>query len=170
MVHHQIAFRKLSRTPAHRKALLRNMATQLLIHGRIKTTTAKAKELKRVADKLVKYAKKADKAYGRRLARSFLRTDEAVENLFVKYGPLYADRPGGYTRVQKTRPRAGDCAPMAYVEYVPESVEEGREMRESRRELRRQRFEYNSRLKQHHRSQWEARTDEHAAPLDNTPL
>eukprot|EP01094_Clydonella_sp_ATCC50884_P004767 TRINITY_DN13781_c0_g1_i1.p2 TRINITY_DN13781_c0_g1~~TRINITY_DN13781_c0_g1_i1.p2 ORF type:complete len:149 (+),score=38.26 TRINITY_DN13781_c0_g1_i1:43-447(+) len=119
MVHHQIAFRKLSRTPAHRKALLRNMATQLLIHGRIKTTTAKAKELKRVADKLVKYAKKADKAYGRRLARSFLRTDEAVENLFVKYGPLYADRPGAYFALCSPAPSHTPVAPRCFPLWHP---------------------------------------------------
>jgi len=116
--------RKLGRTADHRKALLRNMATDIIMHGKIETTEMKAKELRSVVDGLVTLAKRGD-LHARRQAASYVRnvTDKktgktAVQVLFDDIGPKYADRSGGYTRVVKTGYRRGDNAPLAIIELV----------------------------------------------------
>ncbi|MFO7339712.1 MAG: 50S ribosomal protein L17 [Lysobacteraceae bacterium] len=121
---HQKAGRKFSRTSAHRQAMFRNMAASLFKHEIIKTTLPKAKELRRVAEPLITLAK-VDSVANRRLAFARLRDKEAVGNLFTMLGPRYQNRPGGYLRILKCGFRAGDNAPMAYVELVdrPQAVE-----------------------------------------------
>ena len=114
---HQKAGRKFSRTSAHRAAMFKNMAASLFKHELIKTTLPKAKELRRVAEPLITLGK-TDSVANRRLAFSRLRDKEAVGNLFTTLGPRYASRPGGYLRILKCGFRAGDNAPMAYVELV----------------------------------------------------
>ncbi len=114
---HQKAGRKFSRTSAHRAAMFTNMAASLFKHELIKTTLPKAKELRRVAEPLITLGK-TDSVANRRLAFSRLRDKEAVGNLFTTLGPRYASRPGGYLRILKCGFRAGDNAPMAYVELV----------------------------------------------------
>lgn len=116
--------RKLGRTSDHRKAMLRNMATSLILHGKMETTEMKAKELSAVADHLVTLAKRGD-LHARRQASAYVRdvtcedgTTTALQKLFNEIGPEYKDRTGGYTRVTKTRIRRGDAAPMAIVEFV----------------------------------------------------
>ena len=121
---HQKAGRKFNRTSAHREAMFRNMAASLIKHGLIKTTLPKAKELRRVAEPLITLAK-VDSVANRRLAFARLRDKEAVGNLFTMLGPRYQARPGGYLRILKCGFRAGDNAPMAYVELVdrPQAAE-----------------------------------------------
>ena len=114
---HQKSGRKFSRTSAHREAMFKNMAASLFKHELIKTTLPKAKELRRVAEPLITLGK-VDSVANRRLAFSRLRDKEAVGNLFTTLGPRYAARPGGYLRILKCGFRAGDNAPMAYVELV----------------------------------------------------
>ena len=114
---HQKSGRKFSRTSAHREAMFKNMAASLFKHELIKTTLPKAKELRRVAEPLITLAK-VDSVANRRLAFARLRDKEAVGNLFTILGPRYANRPGGYLRLLKCGFRAGDNAPMAYVELV----------------------------------------------------
>jgi large subunit ribosomal protein L17 len=109
--------RKLNRNSAHRKAMFRNMASSLFEHELIKTTVPKAKELRRVAEPLITLAKEDSVAH-RRLAFDRLRNRKVVTKLFNELGPRYVDRPGGYLRILKCGHRAGDQAPMAYVELV----------------------------------------------------
>jgi large subunit ribosomal protein L17 len=122
---HQKSGRKFSRTSAHRQAMFENMAASLIKHELIKTTLPKAKELRRVAEPLITLAK-TDGVANRRLAFARLRDKEAVGTLFTVLGPRYATRPGGYLRILKCGFRAGDNAPMAYVELVdrPEAAAE----------------------------------------------
>ncbi|MFZ0791373.1 MAG: 50S ribosomal protein L17 [Chromatiaceae bacterium] len=114
---HRKAGRHLNRTSAHREAMFRNMAASLFRHELIKTTLPKAKELRRVAEPLITLAK-SDSVHKRRLAFARLRDKEAVGKLFLELGPRYEERPGGYLRILKCGFRAGDAAPMAYVELV----------------------------------------------------
>jgi len=114
---HRKSGRKFSRTSAHRKAMFRNMTASLVEHELIKTTLPKAKELRRVAEPLITLAKN-DSVANRRLAFSRLRNDAAVAKLFDELGPRYSERPGGYLRILKCGFRAGDNAPMAFVELV----------------------------------------------------
>ena len=114
---HMKSGRKFNRTSAHREAMFKNMAASLFKHELIKTTLPKAKELRRVAEPLITLAK-VDSVANRRLAFARLRDKEAVGNLFTILGPRYATRPGGYLRLLKCGFRAGDNAPMAYVELV----------------------------------------------------
>ena len=130
---HRKSGRKFSRTSAHRKAMFRNMTASLVEHELIKTTLPKAKELRRVAEPLITLAKN-DSVANRRLAFSRLRNDAAVAKLFDELGPRYSERPGGYLRILKCGFRAGDNAPMAFVELVgrpldieAEEVDEGEE-------------------------------------------
>ncbi len=109
--------RKLNMNSAHRKAMFRNMAASLFRHEIIKTTVARAKELRRVAEPLITLAKEDSVAH-RRTAFDRLRDKEAVGKLFQELGPRYVDRPGGYLRIMKCGYRPGDKAPMAYVELV----------------------------------------------------
>ena len=122
---HQKSGRKFSRTSAHRESMFKNMASSLIKHGLIKTTLPKAKELRRVAEPLITMAK-VDSVANRRLAFARLRDKEAVGTLFTTLGPRYQSRPGGYLRILKCGFRAGDNAPMAYVELVdrPEAAAE----------------------------------------------
>ncbi len=114
---HKIAGRKLNRTTSHRKAMFSNMANSLFLHEQIKTTLPKAKELRRFAEPLITLSKTASVA-NRRLAFSKLRDRGIVGKLFDDLGPHFKDRPGGYLRILKCGFRAGDNAPMAYVQLV----------------------------------------------------
>ena len=114
---HRKSGRHFNRTSSHRQAMFRNMAVSLIEHEVIKTTLPKAKELRRIAEPLITLAKK-DSVANRRLAFSRTRDKAAVGKLFVELGPRYLDRPGGYTRILKCGYRAGDSAPMAYIELV----------------------------------------------------
>jgi large subunit ribosomal protein L17 len=109
--------RKLNRTSSHRKAMFSNMVVSLLVHEQIKTTLPKAKELRRVADKMITLGKRGT-LHTRRQAFSFLRDDDAVSKLFSALAERYKDRSGGYTRVLKAGYRYGDNAPMAVIELV----------------------------------------------------
>ncbi|SDD93929.1 50S ribosomal protein L17 [Aquimonas voraii] len=114
---HQKSGRKLNRDSAHRKAMFSNMVASLIKHELIRTTLPKAKELRRFAEPLITLAK-VDSVANRRLAFARLRDKVAVGKLFVEIGPRYVSRPGGYLRLLKCGFRAGDSAPMAYVELV----------------------------------------------------
>ncbi|MCF0252921.1 MAG: 50S ribosomal protein L17 [Duodenibacillus sp.] len=123
---HRSGLRKLNRTSAHRKALLRNLCNALLRYEAIKTTLPKAKELRSVVEPLITLAKNPTVA-NRRLAFNRLRDREMVCKLFDDLGPRFAKRPGGYTRILKMGFRVGDNAPMAYVELTeraPAAAEE----------------------------------------------
>jgi len=108
---------KLGRTTAHRDALLANQVCSLIEHGRIKTTLAKAKAVRPLAEKLVTLGKRGD-LHARRLAAGKLGQKDAVKKLFAEIAPRSADRKGGYTRITKLGPRMSDSAPMAYIEWV----------------------------------------------------
>lgn len=126
-----MSYRKLGRTSSQRKALLRDLTTDLLVNGSIKTTEARAKEVRKTADKMITLAKRGDLA-SRRRAAAFVRNvvadvkedgddvkiQSALQNLFEEIGPKYTDRNGGYTRILKTMPRRGDGAPMVILELV----------------------------------------------------
>ena len=128
-----MAYRKLGRTSSQRKALLRDLVSDLIINERIKTTVTRAKEVRKLADKLVTLGKKGD-LHSRRQAASVLRNELAtveetedaiivesvVQKLFNEIAPRFETRNGGYTRVLKTEPRRGDGAPMAILEFVEE--------------------------------------------------
>ena len=114
---HASGYRRLNRTQEHRKALFANMAGSLIEHEQIKTTLPKAKELKRVVEKLITLGKRGD-LHARRLVSSRLNDDKHVAKLFEVLGPRYAERPGGCVRVLKAGFRYGDMAPMAIVELV----------------------------------------------------
>lgn len=120
---HRHSGRKFSRTSAHRKAMFKNMTSSLVEHELIKTTLPKAKELRRVAEPLITLAKK-DSVANRRLAFARICDKDAVRKLFDELGPRYEGRPGGYLRILKCGFRAGDKAPMAYVELVDRAPSE----------------------------------------------
>jgi len=141
-MNHGNALRKLNRSSSHRKALFRNLATSLVLHNRIETTVQKAKELKRVADKLVTLGKR-DTLHARRQAMQFLQPINrqadgnaqkltAVHKLFAEIAPRYEERNGGYTRVVRSRKRVGDRAQMAIIEFVEGSVQ-AKEKKKSRK-------------------------------------
>jgi large subunit ribosomal protein L17 len=109
--------RKLNRTSAHRKALFRNLVLALMKHERIKTTDAKAKELRRYADRMVTLGKRGDLP-ARRLAFSFMQSRDAVRKLFDEIAPRFKERNGGYTRVVKFGVRRGDAAPISIIEFT----------------------------------------------------
>ena len=133
---HRKAGRRLGRNSAHRKAMYRNMVTSLMVHGQIKTTEAKAKELRRIADKVITMGKRvppstieglsgealkaaqARRVHFIRRARRWVNNPEALERLFGEYAERYKLRPGGYTRIRKVGYRSGDQAPMALIELV----------------------------------------------------
>lgn len=120
---HRKSGRQLNRNSSHRKAMFRNMSSSLVMHEIIKTTLPKAKELRRVVEPLITLAK-ADSVANRRLAFARTRSDETVKKLFTDLGPRFKERAGGYTRIIKCGFRAGDNAPMAYIELVDRKVEE----------------------------------------------
>jgi large subunit ribosomal protein L17 len=120
-VRHQRRGRKLGRDSAHRKALYANLASALIEHGRIKTTQAKAKEVRPIVEQMITLGKRGDVA-AHRQAVAFLRSKSVAHHLFAEVAPRFADRPGGYTRIVKLGPRQGDAAEMVYLElvdYVP---------------------------------------------------
>ena len=119
---HGSGYRRLNRTHEHRKALFANMAGSLIEHEQIKTTLPKAKELKRIVDKLVTLGKRGD-LHARRIAAAQLKQDAHVAKLFEVLGPRYKERNGGYTRVLKAGFRYGDMAPMAIIELVDRDPE-----------------------------------------------
>lgn len=114
---HKMSGRSFGRSPSHRKATMQAIAVALFEHELIKTTLPKAKELRRLAEPLITRAK-TDSLHNRRLAFARLRDRDAVQKLFNEIGPRYNTRPGGYLRILKCGFRAGDDAPMAYVELV----------------------------------------------------
>jgi large subunit ribosomal protein L17 len=118
-VRHRRTGRKFGRDASHRKALFSNLAGSLFEHGRIRTTEAKAKELRPIAERLITLARKdpGDVA-AQRQAVAYLRNKDAVHRLFHEVAPRFTERPGGYTRIIKLGPRPGDAAPMAYIELV----------------------------------------------------
>jgi large subunit ribosomal protein L17 len=144
---HRKAGRKFDTNSTHRKAMFRNMVTSLMVHGQIKTTTQKAKELRRVADKVITMAKrapsaadiealtdadavrqaKADRVAAIRRARLWIHDADALDRVFGEYADRFRTRPGGYTRILKGGYRAGDNAEMAYIslvgEYAPDADE-----------------------------------------------
>ena len=119
---HGHGYRKLNRTHEHRKAMFGNMAASLIEHEQIKTTLPKAKELRRIIDKLITLGKRGD-LHARRQAAAQMPKEEAVKKLFDILGPRYADRNGGYARVLKAGFRHGDMAPMAVIELVDRDVD-----------------------------------------------
>ncbi|KYD20694.1 MAG: 50S ribosomal protein L17 [Caldibacillus debilis] len=120
-----MSYRKLGRTSDHRKAMLRNLATDLIINERIETTEARAKELRSVVEKLITLGKRGD-LHARRQAAAFIRKEtadaekkqDALQKLFSEIAPRYEDRQGGYTRILKIGPRRGDGSPMVIIELV----------------------------------------------------
>ncbi|AOH52891.1 MULTISPECIES: 50S ribosomal protein L17 [Bacillaceae] len=120
-----MGYRKLGRTSAQRKALLRDLATDLIIHERIETTEARAKELRSVVDKMITLGKRGD-LHARRQAAAFIRNEiadaekgtDALQKLFSDVAPRYEERQGGYTRIMKVGPRRGDGAPVVVIELV----------------------------------------------------
>lgn len=115
--------KKLNRTKSHRRALLMNLANALFAHETIKTTTSKATELKKVADRLITMAKRKD-THSMRLVFGFLRDKNVVRKLFTDIGDRYGAVNGGYTRVLKIAPRKGDNAPMALIELTQKKVKQ----------------------------------------------
>ena len=114
---HQRAGKKLGRDSAHRKALYANLACSLIEHGRIKTTEAKAKAVKPLAEQMITLGRRGD-LHARRQALAELRSQEIVHKLFSDVGPRMAERPGGYSRIVKLGHRPGDAAEMVYLELV----------------------------------------------------
>lgn len=123
-MYHQIAGRKLGRKTDHREAMLKNLVTSLIIHERLETTEAKAKELRKLADRMITLGKKGDLAALRRALKS-VRTKEAVGKLFNEIAPRFAGRNGGYTRILKYRNRKGDGATTAIIEWVEPAATTG---------------------------------------------
>lgn len=119
---HGHGYRKLNRTHEHRKAMFANMASSLIIHEQIKTTVPKAKELKRIIDKLITLGKRGD-LHARRQVLAAIKQEDAVKKLFAEIGPRYKERSGGYCRVLKAGFRYGDMAPMAFIELVDRNVD-----------------------------------------------
>ena len=118
---HRRSGRKLGRDSAHRKALYANLACSLIEHGRIKTTLAKAKAVRPIAEQMITLGRRGD-LHARRQALAYLHSNDVVTMLFSEVAPRFTDRPGGYSRIVKLGPRFGDAAEMVYLElvdYVP---------------------------------------------------
>jgi large subunit ribosomal protein L17 len=114
---HKVAGRKLTQSSAHRKALYRNLVTDLLNYEKITTTEAKAKEIRGLAERMITLGKEGE-LHSRRQALSFIFDEKITEKVFNELAPRYAERPGGYTRITKLGPRLGDGAPMVQIELV----------------------------------------------------
>jgi large subunit ribosomal protein L17 len=114
---HRKADKRLGRNDDHRRAMLRNLTTSLFTHGSIETTIVRAKEVSRTASRMITRAKKGD-LHSRRLVASYLTSEDVVKKLFDVIAPSLASRPGGYTRIVRTRIRKGDAAPMAQLELL----------------------------------------------------
>ena len=119
---HRKDHRKLNRTPSHRKAMLRNMVTSLLEHEQIRTTDAKAKEIRRVAERMITLGKRGD-LHARRRAEGVIQSKLVTSKVFGELAERFRDRPGGYTRVIKVGNRVGDAAPVSIVELVDRAEE-----------------------------------------------
>ncbi|MBB5022432.1 50S ribosomal protein L17 [Desulfurispira natronophila] len=126
---HNSGYKKLGRNSAHRKALLRNLASSLIQHGRIETTEAKAKALRPYVEKLITLGKRGD-LNSRRVALSRVPNKDVIGKLFSEVAPAFAERQGGYTRIYKAGYRAGDNAPMAIIELVESAVSQAAEQPE----------------------------------------
>jgi large subunit ribosomal protein L17 len=122
---HRRAGRKLNRTGAHRRALFRNLVTAVLEHERVQTTDPKAKEVRRLTDRMITLGKRGS-LHARRRALAFVRKESIVRKLFEDVAPRFASRPGGYTRVIKLGPRLGDAAPQSIVELTEREGEKER--------------------------------------------
>jgi large subunit ribosomal protein L17 len=122
--------RKLNRTPSHRMAMFRNMVTELLEKERVETTEVKAKEVRRLAEKMITLGKRGD-LHSRRQALAFVRKKQVVKKLFDDIAARYANRNGGYTRIIKTTFRKGDAAPMAIIELVEQELQTSSKPRKS---------------------------------------
>lgn len=120
---HRVAKRRLNRTTSHRLMMLRNMVTSLFAHERIETTQAKAKEVRRLAERLITLGKRGDLNARRQVSRVIL-DKKVVRKLFAEIAPRFAGRNGGYTHIYKTGFRAGDAAPMAIIELIPSETKE----------------------------------------------
>ncbi len=118
---HRVAERKLGVTSSHRKAMLANMASSLVLHDKIETTLTRAKELRRLADKVVTLSKRGT-VHAARQARELLNNRQAVKKAFDEFATRFENRQGGYTRILKLGNRHGDAAPMAIIEYVDKEV------------------------------------------------
>ena len=129
---HRVDTRKFGRTSAHRLAMFRNLVTSLLEHEQVETTHAKARELRRIADRMITLGKKGD-LHARRRALRIVRTKEATAKLFGELADRYADRAGGYTRVMKSRRRVGDAAEMAIVQLVEPEADSAPRKKSSRK-------------------------------------
>jgi large subunit ribosomal protein L17 len=116
-VKHRRSGRKLGRDASHRKALYANLTSALIEHGRIKTTAAKAKEVRPVAEQMITLGRRGG-VPARRQALKYLRSQDVVHKLFSEVGPRFVDRPGGYSRIVRIGPRQGDAAEMVYLELV----------------------------------------------------
>jgi len=114
---HRVAGRRLSRSSSHRRALFRNLVTDLLNYEKVRTTEAKAKEVRGLAERMITLGKEGS-LHSRRQALSFVIDEKVVEKVFSDLAPRYAERPGGYTRITKIGPRLGDGAPMVQLELV----------------------------------------------------
>jgi large subunit ribosomal protein L17 len=123
---HRKDHRKLSRTASHRRAVLRNLVTALYEYERIETTVAKAKEARRLAERLITFAKRGDVAARRHVAR-FVMKPEITQKLFTTIAPWYAERNGGYTRILRIGRRLGDAGETAYLELVKSAVQREQE-------------------------------------------
>ena len=128
---HQKAGRKLGRTSSHRKAMFRNMVTSFFEHEKIETTDAKAKELRKIAEKMITLGKRGD-LHSRRLVLRVVNDKDVVRSLFEDIAPRYQDRNGGYTRILKAGRRRGDNAPLSIIELVPEKGEKTPRKKSSR--------------------------------------
>ena len=126
---HRKSGKQLNRNASHRKAMFKNMTCSLVEHEVIKTTVPKAKELRRFAEPLITLAKE-DSVANRRLAFARVGSKAVVGKLFSDLGPRFQDRPGGYTRILKAGFRAGDAAPMAYIELVDRVISEDEDLDE----------------------------------------
>jgi large subunit ribosomal protein L17 len=136
---HRVKGKKLGRTKSHRERMLRNMVVSLFRHESIKTTEAKAKEARRLAEKLLTWGKRGD-LHSRRLAFRYLSSAEIVKRVFDDIAPRFADREGGYTRIVKLETRRGDAAPVVLLELTEKSkeVEEEKAARKAKREARKE--------------------------------
>jgi large subunit ribosomal protein L17 len=139
-VRHHRSGKKLGRDSAHRRALYANLAGALIEHGRIRTTEAKAKAVRPIAEQMITLGRRGD-LHARRQAMAYLRSQEVVHKLFAEVAPRFAERPGGYSRIVRIGPRPGDAAEMAFLELVDFSAEEQAEEKAERRRLRLRRRE-----------------------------
>jgi large subunit ribosomal protein L17 len=129
---HRVGFNRLGRKPAHRKALHRNMVTSLFKHERIRTTKAKAREIRRTAEKMITRAK-VDSVHNRRMVARDIKDNAILAKLFTDIGPRFRTRPGGYTRMLKIGQRAGDASDMVLLELVADETDDPKRAKQKSR-------------------------------------